>query len=118
MLPEFFTSDIFFGFIIGSVIGMLAYRQYVIRTKYDSIGNRLENIMLSQKVEEVLNLSQELNNLVQKIQNESIELSEQIHLVRDIESLPRSIENNNDAKDDISSLFTLEDNDSNNSGNE
>lgn len=104
MLPEFFISDLFFGFIIGSVLGSLAAWRYYKRTRNDSVGRKIENIMLSKNVEEMLILSQELNNLIEKIQTESIELYDQIYRVRDIETIPENYVSTNGIKEDNSSI--------------
>ena len=93
------------------------YRQYYKRFSNNSISTRIENIMLSKQVENVLNLSHELINVVEKIQDETIELNEQIHMVRDIESLPMEYRYNYDVKERLSSVTDDEDNQTSNNEN-
>ena len=52
-------------------------------------------------------LSQDLNNIIEKIQTESIELYDQIYRVRDIEALPNSYANTNGVEDGNSSIQDL-----------
>jgi hypothetical protein len=108
MLPEIFRSDIFFGFIVGSVLGSIATWRFYERTKNDSVGRKIENIMLSKNVEEMLVLCQELNNVIEKIETESVELYDQIYRVRDIESLPEDYVHTKGSLDEKAPILDLE----------
>ena len=99
----FFQSDLFFGIIIGIIMGGLITWQYFEKTKNNSVGRRIENVLLSKNVEAVLGLSQELNELIEKLRFESDELYDAIYRVRDIESMSSMKNPETDDKDDNSS---------------
>ena len=87
MLSDGFQIDLII-FFIGIVIGITITRYYYEKTKNYSIGKTIQGAMISDSVNHLIELHNELSSSLSKIQEESMNLNEQIMRSGDIESIP------------------------------
>ena len=97
MLSEGFQIDLII-FVIGIVIGITITRYYYEKTKNYSIGKTIQGVMISDSVDQLIELHSELSTLLSKLNDESMNLNEQIKRSGDIESISfkELLEENND----------------------
>lgn len=81
-------QNFFLYVFVGTVLGFILTRYYYEKSKNYALGKTIEGIMISRNVEEILNLSQDLASVIEKIRYESDSLLEQIKKARDIEAIP------------------------------
>jgi hypothetical protein len=95
-------QNIFLYIFFGVVLGYFLTRYYYEKTRNFALGKTIEGIMISKNIDVLINLSKDLNTIIEKLRLESDGLIEQIQKSRDIETYSHDDQLNNSLENKVS----------------